>query len=122
MAKKPKQKTRIVNLYITPNALTSIFKRLTGNKSDYDFSGLSDLRQLLSNEKAKILNIIKNQEPGSIYELAKILKRDFKAVRHDIKLLERFGFIELKPETKGKRKKLKPTIAINSLQLNISFQ
>ena len=120
MAKK--ERTRIVNLYITPNAFTSIFKRLRGDRSDYDFSGLADLRQLLSNEKAKILNIIKNQSPESIYHLAKILGRDFKAVSQDIKLLERFGFIELKHETKGKRKKLKPVVVIDNLQINISFQ
>lgn len=119
MAKKIK--TRIVNLYITPGTFASIFKRLRGDRSDYDFSGLHDLRQILSNEKAKILNIIKNQNPDSIYKLAKILGRDFKAVSHDIKILERFGFIELKPETKGKRKRLKPIIAISNLQINISF-
>ena len=121
MAKK-EDKTRTINLYVTPGALTSIFKRLKGDKSEYDFSGLTDLRQLLSNEKAKILNIIKNQAPESIYKLAKILGRDFKAVRQDIKLLERFGFIELKSEISGKRKKLRPLIVIDKLQLNISFQ
>ena len=122
MDKKSEKRTRTVNLFITPNALTSIFKRLKGDRSDYDFSGLTDLRQLLSNEKAKILNTIKNQNPESIYGLARILGRDFKAVREDIKVLEKFGFIELKPETKGKRKKLKPVITIENLQLNINFQ
>lgn len=122
MARKEKQRTRIVNLFITPSAFSSIFKRLRGDKSEYDFSGLTDLRQLLSKEKAKILNIIKNQNPESIYKLAKILGRDFKAVSQDIKLLERFGFIELKPESKGKRKKLRPIIAIDNLQVNIGFQ
>jgi len=123
MAKKQgKEKTRVVNLYITPGAFASIFKRLRGDKSEYDFSGLTDLRQLLSKEKAKLLNVVKNQQPDSIYKLAKLLERDFKAVSQDIKLLERFGFISLKPLTKGKRKKLKPEIAIDNLQINISFQ
>ncbi len=120
MAKK--QKTRTVNLFITPGAFTSIFKRLRGDKSEYDFSGLADLRQLLSNEKAKMLNAIKDQNPESIYSLAKFLGRDFKAVSHDIKLLEKFGFIELKPLSKGKRKKLKPIISIDNLQININFK
>jgi len=116
-----KKKTRIVNLYVTPGAFASIFKRLKGDRSDYDFSALGDLRLLLSNEKAKILNIIKDKKPGSIYQLAKILGRDFKAVSQDIKLLEKFGFIELKEEKKGKRRKLKPEMAIDNLQINISF-
>jgi len=119
MAKETK--TRIVNMYVTPSAFASIFKRLKGDRSEYDFSGLADLRQLLSNEKAKILNVIKNNNPESIYKLAKILGRDFKAVSQDINLLKKYGFIELKQESKGKRKRLKPVIAINSLQINISF-
>jgi len=119
----PKQnKTRTINLFITPNAFSSIFKRLRGDRSEYDFSGLSDLRQLLSKEKAKILNAIKNQNPESIYKLAKILGRDFKSVRLDVALLERFGFLELKQQVKGKRKMLKPDIAIDNLQINISFK
>lgn len=119
MAKK--EKTRIVNLYITPNAFASIFKRLKGERSEYDFSGLANLRQLLSNEKAKVLNAIKNSNPDSIYRLAKILGRDFKAVSQDIKILKQFGFIELKEEKKGNRKKFKPEMTIDNLQINISF-
>ena len=120
MAKK--SKTRIVNLYITPSAFTSIFKRLRGIKEEHDFSGIAELRSLLSNEKAKILNTIKSHKPESIYRLAKILGRDFKAVSNDISMLKKFGFIELKQESKGKRKKLKPELIIDSLQVNISFQ
>ncbi len=115
-------KTRIVNLYITTGAFASIFKRLKGERSEYDFSNLSDLRKLLSNEKAKMLNVIKNKNPDSIYHLAKMLKRDFKAVRDDVKHLEKFGFVELKSETKGKRKRMKPVITLDNLQINIGFQ
>jgi len=122
MGKNQQKRTRVVNLFITPNALTSIFKRLKGDRSEYDLTGIIQLRQLLSNEKAKILNTIKTQSPESIYKLAKILGRDFKAVNQDIKLLEKFGLVELKPETKGKRKKLRPIIAIDNLQININFQ
>ena len=118
MAKK--LKTRIVNLFITPSTFTSIFKRLRGDRSDYDFSGLTELRRLLSNEKAKILNVIREKNPESIYKLARILGRDFKAVREDIKLLEHYGFIELKSETKGKRRRLRPVVVIDNLQININ--
>lgn len=117
-----KERKRIVNLFITSSAFATIFKRLRGDRSDFDFSALHELRQLLGNEKSKVLNTIKNQKPESIYHLAKILGRDFKAVREDIKILEKFGFIQLKPEVKGRRKSLKPEISIDSLQINISFQ
>ena len=82
---------------IKGNGNFSIFKR-KDSKQEYDFSGILALRQLLNNGKARILHVIKIQKPQSIYELAKKLGRGFKAVNDDIKLLERFGFIELIPE------------------------
>lgn len=119
---KQKPRTRIINLYVTPSTFSSIFKRLRGDRSEYDFSALLELRQVLSHEKAKILNAIKNNPPESLYSLAKLLGRDFKAVSNDIKILQKFGFIELKKLSKGKRNMLKPVMAIDNLQINISFK
>jgi predicted transcriptional regulator len=116
------KKTRIVNFYIRSSAFATIFKRLRGDRSDYDFSALADLRHLLNNEKARILNTIKNQNPKSVYQLAKTLDRDFKSVWEDLKLLEKFGFVEFKELKDGKRTKLKPEIVLDNLQINISFQ
>ena len=122
MAKNPKQvKTRAVELFITPSSFSTIFRRLRGEKSEFDFEGIAELRQLISNEKARILCVIKNKQPDSIYDLAKTLKRDFKSVRQDVKLLEKFGFLTLKQQIKGKRKKLKPILLIDKLQVSISF-
>lgn len=116
------KKTRIVNFFIRSSAFATIFKRLKGDRSDYDFSALHELRQLLSNEKAKVLNIIKNNHPDSVYKLAKILGRDFKSVWQDVKLLEKFGFIEFKQNKVGNRKRLKPIAILDTLQINISLQ
>lgn len=116
------KKSRIINFYIKSSAFASIFKRLRGDRSEYDFSALSELRHLLSNEKAKILSTIESRHPESVYQLAKLINRDFKSVWQDVKLLEKFGFIELRQEKQGKRKKLKPAVIISNLQINISFQ
>jgi len=91
------------------------------SKSDYNFEGLSALRQLLNNEKARMLHVIKTQEPKSIYELAKKLKRNFKSVVEDIKLLERFGFIELVEEKTKNRVRHKPEIAVNEVIIKMSI-
>ena len=112
-----KQRTRSVKIGITPNAFTTIFRKFRGIKQDYDFSELSELRQVLSNEKAKILYTIKHQHPESIYHLAKLLGRDFKSVSQDVKVLEKFHFIELRKESKGNREKLMPILAIDSLHV-----
>lgn len=116
------KRTRIVNFYIRSSAFATIFKRLRGDRSDYDFSALTELRHLLNNEKARILNTIKNTNPSSVYQLASILDRDFKSVWADLKLLQKFGFVEFKETKKGNRKSLKPEIVLDNLQINIHFQ
>jgi len=99
----------------------SIFKKPGISKDDYDFEGIAVLRQILSNEKARLLNAIKTQNPISIYDLAKKLKRGFKSVRDDVKLLERFGFIELIEEKTKQRVRHKPELAVDTLTINFKI-
>ena len=89
------------------------------SKKDYNFEGLAALRQLLSNEKARMIHVIKTQKPNSLYDLAKKLNRDFKSVVNDIKLLQRFGFIELIKEKTKKRVRHKPQIIVESIIIKI---
>ena len=115
------QKTRIREITITDDrgAFTSFFKKITGDRSDFNLEGLSALRSLLSNEKARMIHVIKTRNPISIYDLAKMLQRDFKSVSEDIKLLEEFGFIDLIKENTGKRERLKPIVIIDILKIEI---
>ena len=116
------KKTRTIHLYITSGVFSSIFKRFKGEKSEYDFSGIKDLRQLLSNEKARLLHLVKAKAPDSIYALAKLLNRDFNSVRKDLIILQKFGFIELQRTVKGNRKQLKPVLTIDSLNIILEFK
>ena len=111
------RKERTITLSISPTKFTSLFNRLRGEKSEYELEEISNLRKLLSDSKAKMLYALKNEKPESIYKLAKILKRDFKSVRDDVLLLEKFGFLELEKNIKGNRKSLKPVLKINSLHI-----
>ncbi|MFH1187203.1 MAG: hypothetical protein V1697_03490 [Candidatus Levyibacteriota bacterium] len=99
----------------------SIFKQSGSSKKDYDFSGTLALRQLLSNEKARILHVIKTKKPGSIYDLAKTLKRGFKSVNDDVKFLQRFGFIELVEEKTKNRIRHKPIIVIEEITFHFKI-
>lgn len=99
----------------------SIFKKSSKTKENYDFSGLSSLRQLLGNEKARILNTIKTDKPDSLYSLAKKLGRNFKSVYEDTKLLERFGFIELIQEKTNNRTRYKPRITTDTITITIKI-
>jgi len=118
MAEKKKMKTVYVEVNVNKNNFVS--KLITGKK-DHDFSDIKLLRSLLSNEKARILYLLKFKKPNSIYGLAKLLGRDFKSVRDDVNLLERFGFIEYHSEKVGKRESLKPVLVIDKLQIIIEM-
>ena len=98
-----------------------IFKKPGVLKEDYDFEGISVLRKLLSNEKARILHTIKHEKPSSIYDLAKKLGRNFKSVYDDLKLLERFGFIDFIEEKTKNRKRHKPKIVVDTITVNFKL-
>lgn len=100
-------------------SLFSNEKKVT--KDEYDFDGLDSLRKLLSKEKARMLDCIKYKKPTSIYDLAKVLKRPFKAVMDDVKILERFGLIELVPEIVNKRTRHKPVIVTDQLTIHLKI-
>lgn len=116
----PKTKTREITIVQSKGAF-SIFKKSGSSKSDYDFEGLSILRQLLSNEKARILHAIKTQNPNSIYDLAKKLGRNFKSVNDDIKLLERFGFVEMAREKTKNRIRHRPEIVVDTITIHVKI-
>jgi len=115
-----KTKTREITIRESHGAF-SIFKTHKVSKKDYDFEGMLSLRQLLSNEKARILDVIKTQKPSSIYDLAKKLGRGFKSVNDDIKLLERFGFIELSEEKTKNRVRHKPEIVVDTITIHVKI-
>src|SRR3989344_4198721 len=111
-------KTREITITESKGAF-SLFKKSSTSKKDYDFEGISSLRHLLSNEKARMLNVIKTQNPSSIYDLAKKLGRRFKPVSDDIKLLERYGFIDLLEEKTKNRVRHKPEVVVDTITIHI---
>ena len=115
-----KEKIREITIRESKGAF-EIFKKPGISKEDYDFSGLSVLRKLLRNEKARLLDAIKTQKPGSIYELAKKLNRGFKSVSDDIKLLERLGFIELVEEKTKNRIRHRPEVVVDTITIHITI-
>jgi len=114
------EKTRVREITIIDEggSFQALLKRFRGSK-DYDFEGLTLLRRLLSNEKARLLHVLKTNKPGSIYQLAKLLGRDFKSVSEDVKLLEKFGFVDMIAEKTGKRERLRPVIIVDSMRIII---
>jgi len=102
----------------------SIFKKKELSKlskKDYDFSGILEIRHLMTSEKARMLYLIKYEKPDSIYKLSKLLKRNFKSVNDDLKLLERLGIIQFVEEKTKKRIRYKPELLVDSLTINFKI-
>ena len=62
-----------------------------------------------------------SKKPSSIYQLSKILRRDQKSVRRDLKILERFGFIDFEAKKIGDKISHKPSITTNKMILEINI-
>lgn len=83
------------------------------------FESIDAMRKLLTEERLRILKTIKKNHPQSIYELAKLLKRDTKNVSDDVYYLRELGLIELK-KTKEGREKVTPLVNYDKILLEIA--
>lgn len=116
-----KTKTLLIDLHVEKDGIVSRFLSKKTKESKYNPEDIVLLRKIFSNEKTRILYVLKSKKPKSIYSLAKILKRNFKSVYTDLKILERFGFIEFHSEKKGNRESLKPVLKIDSIVLKLAI-
>lgn len=119
MAEK-KLKTQTITVEEKQGTFSAIFSRFKSDKTP-EKSDLTILRSLLSDQKAKLLHVLKTKQPNSLYQLAKLLSRDFKSVRDDVLLLEKAGLVEMIPIHKGKREKHKPLLVVDTLEVKINL-
>ncbi|MDN3515755.1 MAG: hypothetical protein NG747_15335 [Candidatus Brocadia sp.] len=82
------------------------------------FENLDVIKKVLTEERLRILKIIKKERPSSIYELAKMLRRDMKNTFDDVQYLAQVGFIEIK-KTKEGREKATPLVKYDKILLEI---
>jgi predicted transcriptional regulator len=113
-----KTKTRYLQLNATERSFVS---KILNEKTKNEYADLELLRNLLTKEKARILHAIKTKNPASIYQLSRLLKRDQKSVRRDLKVLERFGFIDFEAKKNGKKTSHKPYITAEKMILEVSI-
>ena len=69
-------------------------KKVTAKSAVY-FSNLKEMRRTLTEKRLSLLKTIKDREPSSVYELAKMLHRDLKNVLQDISYLQELGIIDI---------------------------
>ena len=81
------------------------------------FTNLETAAKVMSRARIEILQSILKFKPRSIYELAKILEKDFKNVHTDVKFLCDVGLIELH-ETEDMRNGLRPVARFSGIELD----
>jgi len=77
------------------------------------FEDPSDLVRVLSAERVRLLHAVR-AKPAPVSELAVTLRRDRKAVRRDVSLLQSFGLVNTREELNpghGRRKVIEPRAA-----------
>ena len=65
------------------------------------FESIDAMRKVLTNKRLTILKVIKEEEPNSVYALAKLLGRDLKNVNQDLKMLVDIGLVTVEPVKDG---------------------
>lgn len=57
------------------------------------FSNVDSFRKFFSRRRMELISVIRHRKPRSIYQLAKMLNREYKNVYDDVNLLEELGLI-----------------------------
>ena len=85
------------------------------------FNSLNDFRKVFTTERIRLLSVVRESRPNSLYALAKILSKDLKNVRYDAKLLESFGLLSLERFDVGLRQSLKPRTQLKKLEMAMAI-
>jgi len=83
------------------------------------FESYEAFRKVLTPERLKILHVIREKRPKSVYELAKILCRDRRNVIKDLEILELLGLVEFEEEKRGKRRSKRPIVPYDEIEVSI---
>jgi predicted transcriptional regulator len=78
----------------TPKAIKA--GRKVVKRTGVYFISVEAMRQVLTEPRLALLHVIRTRRPQSLAELAKLVQRDFKNVRADIKVLSALGLVEAK--------------------------
>jgi len=90
------------------------------HKQELSFESVKAFRNVFTEKRMELLHLIKENNPNSIYELAKIANRDIKSVKTDINLLTQLDLIILK-NLNDARNRVMPTIDFDKIRLEIAI-
>ena len=81
------------------------------------FTSFETFRKALTPKRLELLHTVKIDNPKSINELARLLKRDIKNVADDLKYLTQIGLVE--KETQARE--IRPSIRYDSISFEIAI-
>lgn len=84
------------------------------------FENLEVMRKAITSERLRVLKMIKEKHPLSIYGLAKLLDRNLKNVSDDVHYLAELGLIELERDKSNGRDKTMPIVNYDKILLEIA--
>ncbi len=64
-------------------------------KESLVFSNLKQMKSFLTTERLKLLHIIRAQNPSNVYQLAKLVGKDYSTVYKNVVALQELGLIEM---------------------------
>ena len=82
--------------------------RVRKKKGEY-FENLEAVRAALTQTRLALLRLIRTRTPKSVAELARIAKRDFKAVYRDVEALRDLGLLQVADRRQGASSPLRST-------------
>ncbi len=93
-------------------------KKVTPRKGTY-FTSLEAARKVLTPKRLQLLRVIRQGRPDSVYQLARLVGRDFKNVHADVQALAAYGLISLKKAQTGRRTSV-PRVPFSAIELRIA--
>lgn len=84
------------------------------------FTSISAARKVLTDGRIQLLKTIKQNRPGSLYELAKLAHKDFKNVSQDVAILCGLGLVKLR-KSHGPRRQRTPTLLSDHIYLELAI-
>ena len=75
-------------------------KKVRKQQGQY-FESLEAVRAALTETRLALLRLIRERKPKSVAQLARVAKRDFKAVYRDVEALRDLGLIEVAERRRG---------------------
>ena len=93
-------------------------KKITPSKGTY-FTSLEAARKVLTPKRLQLLRVIRQGRPDSIYQLARLVGRDFKNVHADVRALATYGLVSLKRARTGRRASI-PRVPFSTIEFRIA--